>query len=139
MNIEEIETLAFTNDRPCHMSQRQAVHQPRRAIWENVATENCILQLWLMTEPSEVWPISHQHSAILIMLKYLIRLGFFLCCCFPSFFLTRKSFAEICKIAKTSMGKILFWWPKKIYGTSFFLFPPATLLKDSWMATFLWS
>ena len=35
-------------------------HAPNRAIWENVATGNCVLQ-----EPSEVQPISHQHSAIL--------------------------------------------------------------------------
>ena len=28
-------------------------------IWENVATENCVTQLWLMTKPSVVQPISH--------------------------------------------------------------------------------
>ena len=32
----------------------QVAHEPKRAIQENVATGNCILQLWLMTEPLEV-------------------------------------------------------------------------------------
>ena len=33
------------------------VHEPNRAIWENVATGNCLLQLWLMMETSKVQPI----------------------------------------------------------------------------------
>ena len=39
---------------------------------ENVRTRNCALELWLMTEPSEIQPISQKHSAMLVMLKYLI-------------------------------------------------------------------
>ena len=53
----------------------EVVHESNRTIWENVATGNCVLQLWLMTEPSEVHrvqPISDQHSAMLMTLKYLI-------------------------------------------------------------------
>ena len=38
--------------------------EPNKFIWENVATGNCVVQLWLMTELSEVQSISHQHSAI---------------------------------------------------------------------------
>ena len=52
---------------------QQIAHEPNRAIWENVATGNCVLQLCLM-KPSEVQPISHQHLAMIIMLKYLIYL-----------------------------------------------------------------
>ena len=50
----------------------QVVHETNRAIWKNVPTRKCVLQLWLITEPSEVQPISYQHSAMLTMLKYLI-------------------------------------------------------------------
>ena len=39
---------------------------------ENVGTRNCALELWLMTEPSEIQPISQKHSAMLVMLEYLI-------------------------------------------------------------------
>ena len=35
----------------------QTAHESNRAIWENVATRNCVLDLWLMTEPSEIQPI----------------------------------------------------------------------------------
>ena len=85
----------------------QTVHESDRPIWENAATGNCVLQLWLITEPSEARPIPHQHSAMLILLKYLIYLSFLLCYCFHPFALTRKSFAESCKIMKTSMGEII--------------------------------
>ena len=33
---------------------RCSVHELNRAIWEKVATRNCVLQLWLMTKPSEL-------------------------------------------------------------------------------------
>ena len=62
MNVEETETLAFTYDRPFHMSQ----------IHIKSSTDQTELKLWLMTEPSEILLISHQHSAILVLLKYLI-------------------------------------------------------------------
>ena len=63
-------------------------HAPNRAIWENVAMGNCVLQLWLMTEPSEVQPISHQHSAILNvkisdLLEFLVMLLFSFLCSHP--------------------------------------------------------
>ena len=58
-------TLVIKYDRPyLHVADTyQVVFESNRAIWENVATGNCILQLWLMMEPSEVHrvqPISHQ-------------------------------------------------------------------------------
>ena len=40
-----------------------------------------------MTVPSKIEPISHQHSTMLIMLKYLICLS----CCFPPFVLSRQT------------------------------------------------
>ena len=51
---------------------KHVVRKPNRTIWENGATANCLLQLWLMTEALE----AHQHSAMLIMLKYLICLSY---------------------------------------------------------------
>ena len=66
--------------------------------------------LWLMTEPSEVQLMLHQHSAMLITLKYLICLRFLWCCCFSPFVLTRKSFAESYKIMEASLGEIIFWF-----------------------------
>ena len=87
LNIKETETLAFTYDQPFHIvaETQQVAHEPNRAIWENIATENCVLQLWVMTEPSEVQPISHQHSAMLIMVKYLLEFNVvvFLPCSHP--------------------------------------------------------
>ena len=49
---------------------------------ENVAAGNCVLQLWLTAEPSEVQPISHQHSAMLNvkisgLLEFFVMLLFF--------------------------------------------------------------
>ena len=43
----------------------QIAHESNRAIWENVETRNCVLELWLITEPSEILLILHQHSVML--------------------------------------------------------------------------
>ena len=74
MNVEQRETLTLAYEQPFHTSQKhQVAHKPFENIWENVATEYCAIQLWQkMTEPPEVQPISHNHPATLIMLKYLI-------------------------------------------------------------------
>ena len=53
MNIEETKTLTFTYDHSHVAETQQVVHEPNRVIWENVATGNWVLQLWLMTEPLE--------------------------------------------------------------------------------------
>ena len=70
-NIEEKKTLVFTYDRPFHMSQKHSKlsmnqTEPFVKIYQQ---EIAYFKLWFMTEPSEVQPISHQHSAMLIMLK----------------------------------------------------------------------
>ena len=104
--------FAFTYDRPFHKCQ--IVHESNRAIWENVPTGNCVPQLCLMTEPSEVRPIPYHLAAMLIMLKYLICLSFLQCCCFSPFVLTRKSFAAE---AYTS-GKLQDY--ENIHGSDFF-------------------
>ena len=67
------------------------------------------------------------------LLEFLVMLLFF------PFVLTRKSFAESCKIMKISMKEILFWKLKKISARSSSPFSPATLKKHIRMATFLWS
>ena len=67
------ETLAFTYDRPFHMTRNIGVYirptfshdantyqiacESNRAIWENLVTRNCVLEFWLMTELSEIKPI----------------------------------------------------------------------------------
>ena len=66
----------------------QISHESKKAIWVNVATRICVLQLWLKKESSELQPIWHQHSAMLIIFKYLIWLHFLQCCFFPCFVLT---------------------------------------------------
>ena len=38
---------------------QQVVHKSNRAIWKNVATRNCVLQVWLMTEPWEIQPTEY--------------------------------------------------------------------------------
>ena len=71
LNIEEKEILAFTYDWPFHY---QIFHESNRAIWKNLVILNCVLEFWFMTELLEIKPILHQHSTILVMLKYLICL-----------------------------------------------------------------
>ena len=75
---------------------------------EKCGNAKLCIQLWLMTEPSEVQSILHQHSAMLIMLKYLICLRLLECCCFPPIVFTQKQFAESCNTMEKSMGEILF-------------------------------
>ena len=90
---------------------KQVVHEPNRAIWENVAKGNCVLHLWLMTEPLEV------------QLEFLVMLLFFNLWSHPKI---------ICRKLQ-DYGSIL--------GRAYFLisFSPATLQKLSLMTTFLWS
>ena len=122
------ETLAFTYDRPFHMTRNIGVYirptfshdantyqiacESNRAIWENLVTRNCVLEFWLMTELSEIKPILHEHSTMLIMLKYLICLR---CCNIVAFLYLssenclwwRRILLESCKIRKTSTGDVL--------------------------------
>ena len=70
----------------------QISHESKKAIWVNVATRICVLQLWLEKESSELQPIWYQHSAMLIIFKYLIWLHFLQCCFFPFFVLTGNAF-----------------------------------------------
>ena len=39
----------------------QISHESKEAIWVNVATRICVLQLWLEKESSELQPIWYQH------------------------------------------------------------------------------
>ena len=83
--------------------------------------------------------ISHQHSAILIMLKYLIYLGLLWRCCFPPFALTWKSFAESCKIMETSKEKFFFDNLKKsLVEVSFHFYQQLCKNILEWV-TFLWT
>ena len=84
----------------------------------------------LMAEPSEMQPISHQHWAMLIIIKYLICFDF-LQCCFPPFVLTWKSLAveayfrrKLQYYEHIDVGDsfLLSWQPLKISGRSFFQF-----------------
>ena len=70
----------------------QISHESKEAIWVNVATRICVLQLWLEKESSELQPIWYQHWAMLIIFKYLIWLHFLQCCFFPFFVLTGNAF-----------------------------------------------
>ena len=69
---------------------------------------NCVFQLWLMTEPSEVLADfasafgNVNNAKISDLLEFLIML-LFSSLCFHSI-----SLAESCKIMKTSMGEIHF-------------------------------
>ena len=98
-----------------------------------------------MTKPLELQLISHQLSAMLIMLKYLICLRFLYCCCFSPFGLTWKSFVTEAHTSRKLQDyenihwgdSFLITW--KISGRRFFPFSPATLQKHTWTATFLWS
>ena len=52
----------------------QIAYESNIAIWENLVTRNCVLEFWLLTELSEIKPILHEPSTMLVMLKYLICL-----------------------------------------------------------------
>ena len=59
-------------DRPLRMLRRHSGFRVgQAAVWESIATGNCVFQLWLMAEPSEIQLILRQHSSMLLMLKYL--------------------------------------------------------------------
>ena len=75
-----------------------------RAIGENVATKNCVLELWLMTEPSEIPALGNLNNV-----KISDLLAFVVMLLFPLFFLTSKSLVVEAytsfKIMKNFMGE----------------------------------
>ena len=70
----------------------QITHESSGAIWESVATRNCVLKLWLMTEPSDMQPIS-QHP-IYGLLSFLVML----------------LFSSICTHLKITCGEGMYFW-----------------------------
>ena len=112
MNIEGTEALAFKYDRTFHTSHRHTkLAMNRTEPWENAATENCELQLWLMTETSEVHrvqPILHQHSAILLTLTYPICLSYCNVVVFLHLFSPEHQLQKVSRLWKHPWGKFFF-------------------------------
>ena len=123
----------------------QVVHEPNKAIQENLPTKNCVLQHWLTMEPSEVQPISHDQSAnvnnvkISDLVEFLVIFFFCSLCFHPKI---------ICGVGvhflKDARLRKYPWWIFfligiliEFSGRSFFPFLPVTLQKHTWMATFL--
>ena len=70
----------------------QITHGSSGAIWESVATRDCLLKLWLMMEPSDMQPIS-QHP-IYDLLAFLVML----------------LFSSICTHLKIACGEGMHFW-----------------------------
>ena len=72
-------------------------------------------------------PILHQHSAILILLKYLIYLSFLSCCCFIPLLSPENHLQKVARLWKHPWERFFFDNLKKSLVEVFFPFSPASL------------
>ena len=137
-NIKETEILAF-NITDLSTCRRGIASRPwtKQSHLRNASTRICVHQFWLMTEPSEVQPISHS------ILSFVNNVKIYWASCNAVAFLPLASpeinFRKVLKLWKHSWGRFFFDKLKKSVVEDFFPFSPATSQKHTSMATFLWS
>ena len=96
---------------------------------------NCVFQLWLMTEPSEVLADFASDSAVIKCQNiWFTWVSYNVVVFFPSFSLDNH-LQKVARLWKHPWGRFVFDNLKKVSGRSFFPFSPATLQKLIWMAT----
>lgn len=74
LNLKEANKLEFTYDQLFYMQPRQIkLPMNQTELSEKMQqTGSFVLQLWFMTEPSELPPIFPKRTALLVMIKYLV-------------------------------------------------------------------
>ena len=143
MNIEEIETLAFTYDWPFHTSQRHSkLSMNHLGIWKHLGkNSNGELRNSTLVNDGTLRSTADFASAlsnvnnvkISDLLEFLLMLFFF-----SPLFSPENHLQKVARLWKHPWGKFFFDNLKKYLAEDFFHFH-LQLCKNSWMATFLWS